>query len=126
MLEGLLVDLVPFGDQFLAKDHEWTNSIAQFWSSVGSRPIASKAQVETQQREWLASERPNPGVPFGVQDPPEFRQGRWIVSAFDDAVGDKAAAWVGFIDNRGGNRAKITSNHDIQPVGRMDKIAKQR
>ena len=67
MLEGLLVDLVPFGDQFLAKDYEWRNSSAQFWSNLGDRPIVSKAHVEARQREWLESDRPHTNVPFGIQ-----------------------------------------------------------
>jgi RimJ/RimL family protein N-acetyltransferase len=67
MLEGLLVDLVPFGKRFLDKDHDWSNSIAQFWLTMGDRRIVSKAQIEEMHREWFESDEPYTGVPFGIQ-----------------------------------------------------------
>lgn len=67
MLEGLLVDLVPYGRRFMENDHRWSNGPAIFWSSMGRRDIVTKAQVEAEQREWRESTRPETGVAFGVQ-----------------------------------------------------------
>lgn len=67
MLEGLLVDLVPYGKLFSDRDAEWSNSIGQFWSSLGDQRIVSKAQVEAMHREWYESDEPQTGVPFGIQ-----------------------------------------------------------
>ena len=66
MLEGLLVDLVPYGKQFLDQDHRWWNNESVFWSGEGERNFLSKRQVEAEHNEWFESTRPRTGVPFGV------------------------------------------------------------
>jgi hypothetical protein len=52
ILEGLLVDLVPYGTRFMENDHRWWNNESRFWGSMGDRFILSKAQVEHQHQEW--------------------------------------------------------------------------
>lgn len=66
MLEGLLVDLVPYGKRFMDRDHAWWNNESVFWASMGDRNFSSKAQVEKEHREWSESTEPETGVPFGV------------------------------------------------------------
>ena len=44
MLEGLLVDLVPFGQRFLEREAQWRNGEAWFWATVGDRPIITRAE----------------------------------------------------------------------------------
>jgi len=46
MLEGLLVDLVPFGEAFRKNEPRWINSEAMFWGTAGDRPLHSKAAIE--------------------------------------------------------------------------------
>ena len=67
MLEGILVDLVPYGDKFRARDRVWWNNESRFWSGVGERRFVSQAQVDAEHREWDEYEGPSSGVPFGVQ-----------------------------------------------------------
>jgi len=70
MLEGLLVDLVPYGKAFLDLDYRWMNHEASFWSSGGERPIMSQAMIAARHARW-AEERERAGgergVAFGVQ-----------------------------------------------------------
>lgn len=68
MLEGLLVDLVPFGKRFLERAHIWQNNESFFWASMGARHVASRAQL-AYYREEEANERPTPndGIVFGIQ-----------------------------------------------------------
>ncbi len=67
MLYGTLVDLVPYGARFMARDHEWWNSEANFWASMGDRQPVTRAQVEREHQEWRTSTSPRTGVSFGVQ-----------------------------------------------------------
>jgi RimJ/RimL family protein N-acetyltransferase len=67
MLEGLLVDLVPYGEKFRAKDHAWRNNESRFWSGIGDRRFMSQAQIEAEHREWDDYEGSSSGVAFGVQ-----------------------------------------------------------
>jgi len=69
MLEGLLVDLVPFNKIFRDLEHTWRNSEATFWASGGDRPIMSKARIDAQFQEWVQGKEHNSaaGIPFGVQ-----------------------------------------------------------
>ncbi len=67
MLTGVLVDLVPYGKRFMARDHDWWNNESQFWGSMGGYNIASQAEVDREHQEWIESTRPRTGVPFGVQ-----------------------------------------------------------
>jgi len=70
MLEGLLVDLVPYAQRFLDLEHVWRNNDSAFWSSGGARYIVTRAMIErhTQQRaEEEEQLGPARGVMFGVQ-----------------------------------------------------------
>jgi RimJ/RimL family protein N-acetyltransferase len=68
-LEGLLVDLVPYGKQFAELEHTWRNSEAWYWATAGDRWIVSKASIERQQQEraeWREKHGAN-SVWFGIQ-----------------------------------------------------------
>lgn len=67
MLEGLLVDLVPQGDEFKKKAMEWKDAPSWFWASMGDRWFATRSGVERHFREQ--AERPGPrfDVPFGIR-----------------------------------------------------------
>ena len=67
LLEGVLVDLVPYGNAFMARDHDWWNNESQFWGSMGGYNIATQAEVDREHKEWIESTRPRTGVAFGVQ-----------------------------------------------------------
>ncbi|RPI91571.1 MAG: hypothetical protein EHM39_14440, partial [Chloroflexi bacterium] len=69
MLEGLLVDLVPYGERFLEQAPRWLNSEATFWADAGDRPIRSKAAFRRNTEEWheRMAERPPLGKWFGIQ-----------------------------------------------------------
>lgn len=66
-LEGLLVDLVPYGKAFQANDHAWWNNEAVFWGSMGDRALVTRAEVEREHREWAESDKPETGMALGVQ-----------------------------------------------------------
>lgn len=67
-LEGLLVDLVPYGKAFQANDHAWQNHAeANYWSTMGEIHFTSRAQIEREHQEWAESETPGTGVPMGIQ-----------------------------------------------------------
>ena len=67
MLEGLLVNLVPYGNSFLDRDHTWWNSESSFWGSMGDRILVSQADVDREHKEDAESEKPRTGVAFGIQ-----------------------------------------------------------
>jgi RimJ/RimL family protein N-acetyltransferase len=69
MLEGLLVDLVPYGDKFLEQAPRWLNSEANFWADAGDRVIRSKAAFKrnTDESREHAAEHPPLGKWFGIQ-----------------------------------------------------------
>ena len=69
MLEGLLVDLVPYGKRFQDLEHTWRNAEASFWSSGGERYIITHAALEAQFSSWAERRQqdPSPGVSFGLQ-----------------------------------------------------------
>jgi RimJ/RimL family protein N-acetyltransferase len=67
MLEGLLVDLVPYGKRFMENAHRWANNDSGFWAGMGRREFVTQAQIEAEYREWRESNRPETGVAFGVQ-----------------------------------------------------------
>jgi RimJ/RimL family protein N-acetyltransferase len=69
MLEGILVDLVPYGDRFREAALRWFNSEAEFWGSAGDRPVVSKAAYKRHTEQWdeRRARRPSPGVWFGIQ-----------------------------------------------------------
>ena len=68
-LEGLLVDLVPYGDEFKKMEHRWNNSEAVFWASVGERAVMSRASIERRQQERAerAESGPRHSVWFGIR-----------------------------------------------------------
>lgn len=69
MLEGLLVDLVPYGKPFLELEHKWHNGPAWYWAAVGDRPIVSRAMLERwhQERAEARADHRRDRVSFGVQ-----------------------------------------------------------
>ncbi len=67
MLEGLLVDLVPFGDEFKQKAFDWKDASSWYWGSMGNRWFATRAGVERHQREHAEREGPRYDVPFGIR-----------------------------------------------------------
>ncbi|HEX3051567.1 MAG TPA: GNAT family protein [Aggregatilineaceae bacterium] len=68
MLEGLLVDLVPFGERFMKLEHKWVNGPGVFYWAIGNHWLVTHAEMEAWQREraddpqWQAQR-----VSFGVQ-----------------------------------------------------------
>ncbi len=69
MLEGTLVDLVPYSQKFLDQEHRWNNnSDAVFFWDVGNRWFVSKASLERRQQERQDDRhRRETRVVFGVQ-----------------------------------------------------------
>lgn len=69
MLEGLLVDLVPYGQRFKELEHKWHNDEAWYWARVGERRPESKAAIERHQQEraeWREQHN-SPSIMFGIQ-----------------------------------------------------------
>ncbi len=69
-LEGLLVDLVPYGKVFLDLDHRWMNHEVSFWSSGGERHFMSQAMIAARHAQWAEESEDaddEHGVAFGVQ-----------------------------------------------------------
>ncbi len=67
MLEGLLVDLVPFDKRFRERDAAWRNSETSFWSSMGEWYITTKAEIERRHQRQREAPHFAQGVNFGVQ-----------------------------------------------------------
>lgn len=69
MLEGLLVDLVPYSKPFEERHAEWMARESMFWASMGDRWFPTKASVERHQREHREREQHGPRlrVNFGIQ-----------------------------------------------------------
>lgn len=66
-LEGLLVDLVPYGKRFIDLEHKWENSEAAFWGDMGDRVIFTRADLRRRRDEWQSHEGPVKSVPLGIQ-----------------------------------------------------------
>ncbi len=66
-LEGLLVDLVPYGQAFLEREQAWENSIAGFWASAGEHTTYTRAQFERWRTEAAQRTAPRLGVRFGIR-----------------------------------------------------------
>ena len=86
MLEGLLVDLVPYGQKFTELEPVWRNNESAFWSSGGDRHVVSRASIQRQAEQWAEeAERQGPArsVMFGVQTkdgtPIGFFSLNWLV-----------------------------------------------
>lgn len=72
MLEGLLVDLVPRGDDFKPYDYLWLNNESEMWRTGGLRRIESRtraARVRRRQRNAMRRD-PSVGVMFGIVTKP--------------------------------------------------------
>lgn len=69
MLEGILVDLVPYGKAFLDNEHRWINGESAFWGTAGDRLILSKAAIERWRAESAGRDRPTHSakVWFGIR-----------------------------------------------------------
>ncbi len=69
MLEGILVDLVPYGDAYFERVPAWENGPAGYWGSAGNRPLLSKATAKRWHQEWVESldKRGDQRIEFGVQ-----------------------------------------------------------
>jgi RimJ/RimL family protein N-acetyltransferase len=69
MFEGLLVDLVPYGKDFLDRENEWANAEASFWGSGGDRRIVSRAQTQARLQRWAEALESghDTGVAFGIR-----------------------------------------------------------
>ncbi|MEL7673705.1 MAG: GNAT family protein [Chloroflexota bacterium] len=67
VLEGLLVDLVPYGRAFQAREHAWWNNESMYWASMGERELLTHAQLEKRRREEAESDESRTGVTFGVR-----------------------------------------------------------
>ncbi|NDJ76437.1 MAG: GNAT family N-acetyltransferase [Chloroflexi bacterium] len=69
-LEGLLVDLVPYDERFKKMDHQWLNSKATYFLSMGEQWFATQAGIERHYQEHaerLEREGSTTHVSFGVQ-----------------------------------------------------------
>jgi len=49
--EGVLVDLVPYGQRFIDQEHRWLNDEGVFWWAVGGRWIVTRAEIERDRAE---------------------------------------------------------------------------
>ena len=68
MLEGLLVDLVPYGREFDAYEHAWLNGPGVYYWAMGGRWFMTHAMLQRWQHEDEAREHPNPSrIEFGVR-----------------------------------------------------------
>jgi RimJ/RimL family protein N-acetyltransferase len=84
LLEGLLVNLVPYGDDYRQSEHRWRNGEAWFWATMGDRWLLSQDMIKRRQQEqdeWNANHT-NHGVWFGI----ETKAGK--------PIGDIAINWV--------------------------------
>ena len=68
-LEGILVDLVPYGKRFTEQEHRWRNNESAFWARVGDRRPLSRASLEHWRREHAerAAQRGRLEIWFGIQ-----------------------------------------------------------
>lgn len=67
MLNGLLVDLVPYGAAFRPKHHTWWNNESKFWGSMGEYGLISRARIDRMHEQWDSDDDPGwYGVPFGI------------------------------------------------------------
>jgi RimJ/RimL family protein N-acetyltransferase len=69
MLEGLLVDLVPYGERFKKLEHRWHNGEGWFWASAGDRMILTRSMIERHQQEQAEwhERHGSHSVWFGIQ-----------------------------------------------------------
>ncbi|MBN2305588.1 MAG: GNAT family N-acetyltransferase [Anaerolineae bacterium] len=55
MLEGTIVDLVPYGDRVKDLDYGWLNNESSFWGAGGDRRFVSRAAHNTRWEQWIES-----------------------------------------------------------------------
>lgn len=69
ILEGLLVDLVPYGNRVKELDRLWHNSEASFWGSGGDWHFTTKTQSNAGWEEWTENRQngKESGVAFAIQ-----------------------------------------------------------
>ena len=69
MIEGLLVDLVPYGTHYVDQEHTWHNSEAWFWAEAGFRPFRTKNAIRREHEAWLEQREKQPPnmIMFGIQ-----------------------------------------------------------
>jgi RimJ/RimL family protein N-acetyltransferase len=68
MLEGLLVDLVPYDARFMAREHTWHNDEGVFYWAMGDRWLMTQAAIEDHQQERTdRDQRERNRVMFGMQ-----------------------------------------------------------
>ncbi len=68
MLDGLLVDLVPYGDRFWEHVHDWHNGEGVYFWATGGRWIVTHREVEEMRKERLEEiEQGDLRMAFGVQ-----------------------------------------------------------
>lgn len=84
MLEGLLVDLVPYGNEHVEQESRWVNGDAWFWASVGDRPVLTRAQIKRHNEE--RAERSEQGRPYRVMFGIRTKDGK--------PLGDMAMNWI--------------------------------
>jgi RimJ/RimL family protein N-acetyltransferase len=82
MLEGVLVDLVPYGKRFKDLDHRWLNNESVFWSGEGERNFLSTAQIEAEQKRRSESPHQHLSIRFGV------------LTKDDQPIGDFGINWI--------------------------------
>jgi RimJ/RimL family protein N-acetyltransferase len=75
MLEGLLVDLVPYGKVYQDLEHRWMNNESTFWSGGGERHFMSQAMTVARRARW-AEERERAGGPGGVSFGVQTKDGK--------------------------------------------------
>jgi ribosomal-protein-alanine N-acetyltransferase len=67
MLEGLLIDLVPYDARYKAREHDWHNGPGVYYWSMGGQWIVSQAEIDRHHREETGEpERPT-RLRFGMQ-----------------------------------------------------------
>ena len=69
MLQGILVDLIPYGNTFVNLSAKWDNGPAGYWATAGDRPLYSQAAVRRWHEEWRASldKGPDTRLEFGIR-----------------------------------------------------------
>lgn len=65
LAEGLLVDLVPYGQKFLDQEHRWFNSDGIFWWAVGGHWFVTRSILERDRAE--DENDPDKRLAFGLQ-----------------------------------------------------------
>ncbi len=68
MFEGLLVDLVPYGERFMAREHDWFNGPGVYFWTMGGLWFVTQAGITAHQQERAEDrERGDMRMTFGIQ-----------------------------------------------------------